>query len=114
MSSSISSSDRSSRITPERVLPATPRRVLITLGFSLLLTTLVNYAFTRIPTNRGYWLFEHKWRLLQQSSDGFDLLFVGDSSCNQSVIRGAFGLPGSAADRKRPGSPSGGFDASNQ
>jgi hypothetical protein len=90
MSSSISSSDPRTPITPEHVLPATPRRVLITLGFSLLLATLVNYAFTRIPTNRGYWIFEHKWRLLQQSSDAIDLLFVGDSSCNQSVIPGRF------------------------
>jgi hypothetical protein len=66
------------------------RTVLLNLLVPLVVFLVTNFALLwyldRYTTNRGYWLLEQKWEMLQAMSEPVDWLVVGDSSGNQGVV----------------------------
>lgn len=74
----------------EKVPESGPRPVLTTLAGALAIVLLINsYVWGSLnvePRNRGYEVVAHKWSLAEQATEPVDWLFVGDSSCNQSVV----------------------------
>jgi hypothetical protein len=79
-------------LTPpgEKLPESGPRPVLITGTGALAIVLLINaYAWGALnaePRNVGHEVVAHKWSLAEQATEPVEWLFVGDSSCNQSVV----------------------------
>lgn len=75
-------------VTPERIAPASRRRVWVlvlgTLVFALVANFALLYLVRTHPTNGGHWLIRSKWELLDRAPT-VDTLVLGDSTCNQGV-----------------------------
>lgn len=67
----------------------TPRRLAITLALALAFAVAANLfavvALPHLPANLGYWLVQHKWRMLDELDGPVDWLVLGDSSVNQGL-----------------------------
>jgi hypothetical protein len=75
-------------VTPERIAPASPRRIAIlvagVIGFALCVNVLALVVLRMHPTNGGHWILRQKWLILHRAPD-VDTLLLGDSTCNQGV-----------------------------
>lgn len=73
----------------ERPTPARPRKVALVLLLTVASLLGVNWAAGELlkerTTNRGYWLVDEKWDLLEDLDEPVDWLVLGDSSCNQGI-----------------------------
>ncbi|MCP5096979.1 MAG: hypothetical protein GY943_15630 [Chloroflexi bacterium] len=78
------------QLTREIMPPSRKRSVGLTVLGTILVTLLINYAASwylqSYPGNRGYWLVNQKWNMLQALEAPVDWLILGDSSGNQGVI----------------------------
>ncbi len=74
----------------EKLTESSPRAVLVTAVGTLAIVLLINAyvwgALSVEPRNRGYEVVAHKWSLAEQATEPVAWFFVGDSSCNQSVV----------------------------
>ena len=79
-------------LTPpeEHVEPMTARQVLPFVVAVIVLLVIANaiaiWELDQRPRNRGYEVIGHKWTLASEATEPVDLLFVGDSSCNQGIM----------------------------
>lgn len=74
------------QLTDEVVAPASWREILVTVIGVLALVVLVNLALVVVPTtNTGYLALQQKWQMLNELTEGVDLLVLGDSSCRQAL-----------------------------
>ena len=79
-------------LTPpeEHVEPMAARQVLPFVVAVVLLLVAANavavWELDQRPRNRGYEVIGHKWTLASEATEPVDLLFVGDSSCNQGIM----------------------------
>jgi hypothetical protein len=78
------------QLTREVIQPINGRSTAITIGGTIFLLFLANWAVLWLaevyPYNRGYWLVQQKWELLQELSAPVDWLIVGDSTGNQGLV----------------------------
>ena len=83
------------QLTREVLPVADWRDVWLTVAGMLILFICANLAvgwyLDRYPSNRGYWLIERKWELLDSLTEPADWLILGDSSCNQGIEPRLFG-----------------------
>jgi len=83
---------------------ASPGKVAATVAGVVLVLWALNlcagWYLKRYPQNRGYWLVDHKWTLLDEMRQPVDWLVVGDSSGNQGLVVDAWqdALGGSAVN----------------
>lgn len=78
-----------STLPREVIRPVTWRNVVSLLCISLLAFLAVNVAadtyLSRYTPNRGNWLIQEKWKLLDEVRQAYDWVILGDSSCNQGL-----------------------------
>ena len=78
------------QLTREVIQPINGRSTAITIGGTIFFLFLANWAVLWLaeayPYNRGYWLVQQKWELLQELSAPVDWLIVGDSTGNQGLV----------------------------
>lgn len=82
------------QLTHEVIRPINGRSVTFTLMGTLMLLFLANWAVLWLsqayPYNRGYWVVQQKWELLQNLTAPVDWLIVGDSTGNQGLVPDVF------------------------
>jgi hypothetical protein len=78
------------QLTHEVIQPIKGRATAITIIGTIIFLFLANWAVLWLgqayPYNRGYWLVQQKWELLQGLSAPVDWLIVGDSTGNQGLV----------------------------
>jgi hypothetical protein len=71
-------------------VPSSKRRILVDIIGTVIVVILFNifaiWFLSEYSTNFGYFLIQHKWRLLDNLREPVEWLYLGDSSCNQGVI----------------------------
>lgn len=87
------------RATGERLYKQLPREIavrpsgravllnaLVPLVVFLVTNFVVLWYLDRYTTNRGYWLLQRKWEILQTMAEPIGWFVVGDSSGNQGIV----------------------------
>lgn len=76
---------------PEEQVTPQPKAAVLLMVFCVLGSLVAANALAVVetenrPRNLGYEVVQAKWALIDAASEPVDLLFVGDSSCNQGII----------------------------
>ncbi len=80
---------------PEETIGETGKRAVLLFWIALAaaLCAINALAYLEVenrPRNRGYEVVSHKWELAMTAEAPVDLLFVGDSTCNQGIMPTVF------------------------
>lgn len=74
----------------EQPAPAAPRSIALGLTLAAVLFVVANHYLAdylrQVPLNRGYFLVDSKWSLLERLESPVETLVFGDSSGNQGVV----------------------------